>query len=176
MHEGLKDEQELHSYFGNQMDKYFTSKGRRLVGWDEILEGGLAPGATVMSWRGTEGGIRAAKEGHDVVMSPTSHMYFDYSQSQGSLPLEKVYAYEPVPDDLTSEESKHILGAQANLWTEYITSTKQVEYMILPRILAMSEVVWSPKKEKDFAEFEKRVIVTYERLKFQGINFCDHRK
>jgi hexosaminidase len=184
--EGLKDEHELQSFFVTRMDKYLTAKGRRLVGWDEILEGGLAPGATVMSWRGTEGGIKAAKEGHDAVMSPNSHMYFDYYQSQnkvneplaigGFLPLEKVYAYEPVPDILTAEEAKHILGAQANLWTEYITSTRQVEYMMLPRILALSEVVWTSKEKKDFVDFEKRVIVGYERLKKQGINFRDHRK
>lgn len=119
-------------------------------------------------------------------MSPTSHMYFDFYQSQnkvseplaigGFLPLEKVYAYEPVPDVLTAEEAIHILGAQANLWTEYIPSTKQVEYMLLPRILALSEVVWTPKEKKDFEDFEKRVIVDYERLKKQGINFRDHRK
>lgn len=184
--EGLKDEHELQSWFITRMDHYLSSNGRRLVGWDEILEGGLAPGATVMSWRGTEGGIKAAKEGHDVVMSPNSHLYFDYYQSQnkeseplaigGFLPLEKVYAYEPIPDAITAEEAKHILGAQANLWTEYISMTKQVEYMLLPRILALSEVVWTLKKEKDFPDFEKRVIVDYERMKKQGINFRDHRK
>jgi hexosaminidase len=184
--EGLKDEHELQSYFITRMDKYLASKGRRLIGWDEILDGGLAPGATVMSWRGIEGGIKAAKMGHDVVMSPTTHLYFDYYQSEdrvneplgigGFLPLEKVYAYEPVPDVLSAEEAKHILGAQANLWTEYIPSARQAKYMLLPRILALSEVVWSPKEKKDFADFEKRVIVDYERLKKQGINFRDHRK
>lgn len=184
--QGLQDEHELQSYFITRIDKYLTQKKRRLIGWDEILEGGLAPGATVMSWRGTEGGIKAAKERHDVVMTPTSHLYFDYYQSAdtkneplaigGLLPLEKVYSYEPVPEVLTAEESKHILGAQANLWTEYIPSTKQAEYMLLPRISALAELVWTPKEKKDFADFEKRVIVDYQRLQKQGIHYRDHRK
>lgn len=184
--ERLNDEHDLQSYFITRMDRYLTSKNRRLVGWDEILDGGLAPGATVMSWRGIEGGIKAAQMGHDVVMSPTTHLYFDYYQSEnrdneplaigGFLPLEKVYAYEPVPEVLTTEEAKHILGAQANLWTEYIPSARQAEYMLLPRLLALSEAVWSPMGKKDFADFEKRVIIDYERMKKQGLNFRDHRK
>jgi hexosaminidase len=184
--EGLKDEHELQSYFITRIDNYITSKGRRLIGWDEILDGGLAPGASVMSWRGIEGGVKAAKMGRDVVMSPSTHLYFDNYQSEdrtneplaigGFIPLEKVYAYEPVPDSLTDEETKHILGAQANLWTEYIPSTRQAEYMLLPRLLALSEVVWTPRKEKDFVNFENRVIVDYERMKKSGLNFRDHRK
>ncbi len=184
--EGLNDEYELQSYFITRIDKYLTSKGRRLIGWDEILDGGLAPGATVMSWRGTEGGIRAAKMGHDVVMSPHSHLYFDYYQSEdrnneplaigGFIPLERVYSYEPVPAELGDIEALHILGAQANLWTEYIPSTRQVEYMLLPRIAALAETVWTPNELKDFSDFEMRILIDYKRLEKQGINFRDHRK
>jgi hexosaminidase len=184
--EGLKDEVELHGYFITRMDKYLTSKGRRLIGWDEILDGGLAPGATVMSWRGIEGGIKAARMGHDVVMSPSSHLYFDHYQSDdrsneplaigGFSSLEKVYSYEPVPETLTAEEAKHILGAQGNLWTEYVPSPRHAEYMLLPRLLALSEVVWTVNGSRDFSDFERRVIINYEHLKRQGINFRDHRK
>jgi hexosaminidase len=184
--EGLKDEHELHGYFITRMDKYLSSKGRRLIGWDEILDGGLAPGATVMSWRGIEGGIKASKMGHDVVMSPSSHLYFDHYQSEdrinepvaigGFTTLEKVYSFEPVPEILTEEEAKYILGAQGNLWTEYIPSGNHAEYMLLPRLLALSEVAWTGKGNRNFSDFERRVIVNYEHLKGQGINFRDHRK
>jgi len=183
---GLENEHELQSWFITQMDHYLSSKGRRLIGWDEILEGGLAPQATVMSWRGIDGGIAAAKQNHDVVMSPTSHMYIDYYQSKdtkneplaigGFLPVEKVYSFEPVPEELTSDEAKHILGVQTNMWTEYIPTTKKAEYMLLPRLQAEAEVAWTPKDEKDFSDFEKRLEVDYQRLTKLGINFRDHRK
>ncbi|MCY1722174.1 beta-N-acetylhexosaminidase [Prolixibacteraceae bacterium Z1-6] len=182
----LKDEHELQSWFITRMDKYLTSKGRKLIGWDEILEGGLAPEAAVMSWRGTKGGIEAAKQKHHVVMSPNSHMYIDHYQSRdkdneplaigGFLPVERVYSYEPVPEELSEEEAQYILGVQTNLWTEYIATTKKVEYMLLPRLQAEAEVAWTPKDLKEFSDFEKRLNVDYERLKKLEINFRDHKK
>ncbi|WP_346858216.1 beta-N-acetylhexosaminidase [uncultured Draconibacterium sp.] len=184
--EGLKNEHELQSWLITRMDQYLTSKGRRLIGWDEILEGGLAPQATVMSWRGIKGGIEAAKQHHDVVMSPTTHMYIDYYQSEdkkneplaigGFLPLEKVYSYEPVPEELTSDEAKYILGVQTNLWTEYIATTKKVEYMLLPRLQAEAEVAWTPKELKDFDDFGNRLNEDYKRLEKLGIHFRNHNK
>ncbi len=183
---GLKDEHELQSWFVSRMDKYLASKGRRLLGWDEILEGGLAPGATVMSWRGEAGGIEAAKQNHDVVMSPNSHMYIDHYQSRdteneplaigGFLPVEKVYSYEPIPAELSSSEAKHILGVQTNLWTEYIATTKKAEYMLLPRLQAEAEVGWTKKELKNYDDFEKRLLVDYKRLDKLGINYRNHTK
>ena len=164
--EGLKDENELQSYFVRRVEQVLIAKGRRLLGWDEILEGGLAPQATVMSWRGTEGGIAAAKAGHDVVMSPTSHCYIDYYQGDpsqeplaigGFVPLRKVYSFEPVPDALTPAEATHVLGGQANLWTEYIGNGKYAEYMALPRLAALAEVVWSPKSARNWDDFAARL-------------------
>jgi hexosaminidase len=177
--EGLKNEDELQSYFIKRIESFLASKGKRLVGWDEILEGGLPPNATVMSWRGTVGGIEAAKSGHDVVMSPTSHCYFDYYQGVfdeprsigGFLPIDKVYAYEPVPAELTDEQAKHILGAQANIWTEYLADSPQVEYMLMPRLLALSEVVWSDKSLRSFADFSRRIVPHYDRLAAANVNF-----
>jgi hexosaminidase len=182
----LENEHELQSWFITQIDHYLSSKGRRLIGWDEILEGGLAPEATVMSWRGIKGGIAAARQKHDVVMSPNSHMYIDYYQSKnkddeplaigGFLPVEKVYSYEPIPEELSAEESKHILGVQTNLWTEYVATTKKAEYMLLPRLQAQAEVAWTPKEYKDFEDFSKRLEMDYLRLDKSGINYRDHRK
>ena len=178
--EGLKDEHELQSWFVKQIDNFLTKKGRRLVGWDEILEGGLAPGATVMSWRGMEGGITASKAGHDVVMAPTPYTYFDYYQATpeneplaiGSfLPLDKVYSFEPIPDTLTAQEAKHILGAQAQVWTEYIPTPEQAEYMALPRMCALAEVVWTPAEKKNYDCFYKRLASHTERLKVLNVNF-----
>lgn len=184
--EGLQDEHELQSWFITRMDKYLTSKGRRLIGWDEILEGGLAPQATVMSWRGVKGGIEAAKQKHEVVMSPNSHMYIDHYQSEdtkneplaigGFLPVQKVYSYEPVPEELSDDEAKYILGVQTNLWTEYIATTKKVEYMLLPRLQAQAEVAWTPKHLKRFTEFEERLKTDYKRLEKLDINFRHHKK
>lgn len=181
--EGLKDEDELQNYFITRIEKYLNSKGRQIIGWDEILEGGLAPNATVMSWRGTEGAVEAAKQHHNVILTPTSHSYFDYYQSDsaeeplaigGFLPLEKVYAFNPVPEELSAEESKYVLGAQANLWTEYIPDEKQVEYMVFPRILAMSEVVWSSNKNKNYSNFVQRVEHFHQRLDALDINYANH--
>jgi len=178
---GLKDDHELQSWFVRQMDTWLSARGRRLIGWDEILEGGLAPGATVMSWRGVAGGIAAAKAGHDVVMSPTSHTYFDFYQSRdhakepqaigGFLPLETVYSFEPVPAELTSEQAKHVLGAQAQHWTEYIRDPRHLEYMAYPRACALSEVVWSPKGTRNFGEFRGRLATHVERLRLLDVNF-----
>jgi len=178
--EGLKDEHELQSWFIKQMDKFLTKKGRRLLGWDEILEGGLAPGATVMSWRGTEGGIAASKSGHDVVMAPNTYTYFDYYQADpageplaigGLLPLEKVYGYEPIPEALNKEEAKHILGTQAQVWTEYIATPEYAEYMALPRMCALAEVAWTPAEEKDYNNFYKRLTEHAKRLETLNVNF-----
>ncbi len=182
--EGLQDEHELQSWFITEMDRYLTSKGRRLIGWDEILEGGLAPEATVMSWRGEKGGIEAAKQKHDVVMSPNSHMYIDHYQSRdkkneplaigGFLPVQRVYSYEPIPEELNEEEARYILGLQTNLWTEYVATTDYAEYMLLPRLQAQSEVAWTPKGRKDFEHFEKRLETDYKRLEKMNINFRNH--
>ncbi len=179
--EGLADEHELQSWFIQRIERFLNANGRRLIGWDEILEGGLAPDATVMSWRGTEGGIEAARQGHDVVMTPTSRLYFDYYQSEqrddeplaigGFLPLEQVYAYEPVPEELTEEEAGHILGAQGNVWTEYMKTEQYVEYMVFPRMFALSEVVWSPADSKDLDGFLDRLRWHLERLDALGVNY-----
>jgi len=161
----LKDEHGLQSYFVQRMEKFVNSKGRSIIGWDEILEGGLAPNATVMSWRGEEGGIEAAKQNHDVIMTPSSQaLYFDHAQGKinqepvgigGSAPIQKTYAYNPTPAALTPDQQKYIKGVQANLWTEYITTENKVEYMILPRMLALSEVAWTPIANKNFKDFSE---------------------
>jgi hexosaminidase len=163
----LKDEHELQSYFVKRIEKFVNTKGRRIIGWDEILEGGLAPNATVMSWQGVDGGVAAVKQGHDVIMTPTSFCYFDYYQSEdreneplaigGYLPMEKVYSFDPTPEGLTEKESKHILGGQANLWREYIAKDSHLEYMLFPRLAAMSEAIWTPKKEKNYDDFMNRL-------------------
>ena len=178
---GLKDEHELQSYFIRRMDEFLTAQGRSLVGWDEILEGGLAPNAVVMSWRGTEGGIAAAQADHDVVMTPTSHTYFDYYQSRdtltepmaigGYLPLETVYGYEPVPAELTPAQARHVLGSQGQLWTEYMPGPRQVEYMAFPRLCALAEVVWTPPARKDFADFSARLTTHLKRLAILDVNY-----
>jgi hexosaminidase len=178
--QGLKDEHELQSYFVGVIERFVNSKGRKIIGWDEILEGGLAPNAAVMSWRGTEGGIAAAKEHHFVVMSPGSHCYFDQYQGDpateplaigGNITVEKVYSYEPVPEGLTEEESKYIMGAQANVWTEYITTPEHVEYMILPRMAALSEVVWGTSGVSEYADFKKRLLAHFALLDKLGIHY-----
>ncbi len=171
--EGLKNEEQLQSYFIRRVEKFINSKGKRLIGWDEILEGGLAPNATVMSWRGEEGGIAAAKEGHDVIMTPTSWCYFDAGQGPaeqelwqlgGEITLEKVYSYNPVPKVLDESQQSHIRGVQANIWTEYLPTSAHVEYMVFPRLLAMAEVAWTPQDRRNFADFEHRVQNYYPRL------------
>lgn len=178
---GLKDEHEMQSWFIKQMDTFLTARGRRLIGWDEILEGGLAENATVMSWRGMAGGIAAAKDGHDVVMAPGSHTYFDHYQSRdkqseplaigGFTPIDTVYSFEPVPPSLTPEEAKHILGAQAQLWTEYIPTPRQLEYMAYPRLVALCEALWSRKDRRDFGDFMTRLPVHLKRLDALDVNY-----
>jgi hexosaminidase len=176
---GLKDEHGLQSYFIQRIEKYLNSKGRQIIGWDEILEGGLAPNATVMSWRGEEGGIAAAKDHHNVVMTPGTYCYFDHSQSRNEdsvtigsyLPLEKVYNYEPVPKELNTEEAKYILGAQGNVWTEYMSNPKKVEYMIFPRMSALSEVLWIQKEKRDWKDFERRLPALMKRYEQWGAQY-----
>jgi hexosaminidase len=178
---GLKNEEELQGYFTRRMDEFLTSRGRRLIGWDEILEGGLAPNAVVMSWRGVKGGIAAARAGHDVVMAPTGYTYFDYYQSKntdkeplaigGYVPLELVYTYEPIPEELPAEYAKHVLGAQGQLWTEYMPTPKQVEYMAFPRLIALAEVTWTPRESKDYQEFLERLSTHLKRLGILDVNY-----
>ncbi len=185
--EGLKDEHELQSYLIKRIDTFLTSSGKKLIGWDEILEGGLAPGAAVMSWRGVKGGIEAAKLKRYAVMSPHSHLYFDFKQSKdpdelGALykhnptPLQRVYSYEPLPDELTEDETKYILGAQANVWTEPIETPEQIQYMTLPRMLGLAEVVWSAKDQRDWNNFESRIIGEYARFDRMCLTYRDHRR
>ena len=178
---GLKDEHEMQSWFIRQMDTFLTARGRRMIGWDEILEGGLAENATVMSWRGMAGGTAAAKANHDVVMAPGSHTYFDHYQSRdkakeplaigGFTPIDSVYAFEPVPPQLTADEAKHVLGAQAQLWAEYMPNAKHVEYMAYPRMVALSEVLWSAKVRRDFANFKSRLPTHLARLDALDVNY-----
>jgi hexosaminidase len=178
--ENLKDEHEVQSYFIRRMERFINSKGKKIIGWDEILEGGLAPNATVMSWRGEKGGIEAARANHDVIMTPTDFLYFDFGQGDtraeplnigNYLPLEKVYSYNPQPKELSDDEKKRVLGAQANLWTEYIKTPDKVEYMVFPRLLALSEVVWSPLEGKNFADFQRRLMAHFPRLDKQNVNY-----
>ncbi len=179
--EGLEDEHELQSWFIARMERYLAAKGRRLIGWDEILEGGLPAGATVMSWRGTAGGVAAAKAGHDVVMSPNADCYLDHYQSKdqaseppaigGFTSCRDIYLYEPVPEGLTEEEAKHVLGAQGNVWTEYIPTPEQVEYMAYPRASALAERLWSPRDRRDWPEFRGRLDHHLERLARQGVSY-----
>ncbi len=178
--EGLADEHELQSYFIRRIETFLRAHGRKLIGWDEILEGGLAPEATVMSWRGFSPGIEAARQGHDVIMTPTSHMYFDYYQADpegepltigGLITLEDVYEFEPIPDSLASDEVQRIIGAQANVWTEYMKTTEYVEYMVFPRALALSEVVWSRKDKRDWEFFVSRLPSHFALLDRLGVNY-----
>ena len=179
----LKDEHGLQSYFISRMEKYLNSKGRQVIGWDEILEGGLAPNATVMSWRGLEGAVAAAKAGHNVIITPTSHCYFNYYQSDnddeplaigGFLPLEKVYEFDFIPKELSEEETKYVLGGQGNLWTEYIKTEDLAEYMAFPRILAMSEILWSHSEQRNYDDFVGRVENFHKRLEALDINYANH--
>ncbi len=181
--EGLVDEHGLQSYFIKRIETYLNSKGRKIIGWDEILEGGLAPNATVMSWRGVKGAVDAAKQGHQVILSPTSHCYFDYYQHDGEeeplaiggfLPLEKVYGFEPIPSELNVEESKNVWGTQGNVWTEYMPDYKKVQYMAYPRMMALSEVAWSQKENMDYLDFVSRLAHFQERLDVMGINYANH--
>ena len=176
---GLKDEHGLQSYFIQRIEKYINSKGKMIIGWDEILEGGLAPNATVMSWRGEEGGIEAAKQNHQVIMTPGAYCYLDHSQSKledsvtigGYLPIEKVYGYEPVSRELSEEQGIFISGAQVNLWTEYIGNESKLQYMFFPRMIAFSEVVWTPKEKRNWSDFENRLPANLQRLDKAGVNY-----
>ena len=179
--EGLKDEHELQSYVIRRAEGILTKLGKKLIGWDEILEGGLAPTATVMSWRGEEGGIAAAKADHDVIMTPTTYVYFDYYQSDpeteplaigGFLPLEKTYSYEPIPADFTPEQARHILGVQGNLWTEYIKEPEKVEYMVYPRACALAEIAWSQPKDRSWEGFSARLLRHFDRLAAMKVNYA----
>ena len=181
---GHTAEQRLQSYIINYAEQFLNGKGRQIIGWEEILEGGLAPNATVMSWRGIEGGIEAVKHKHDAIMTPSSFLYFDYYQTMdtdneppaigGYVPLEKVYSYEPVPQILTPEEAKHIVGVQANLWTEYIPTYSQVEYMELPRMAALSEIQWTMPKKKEYADFLKRLPGLIAVYDINQYNYAKH--
>ena len=181
--EDLKNEHELQSYFVTRIEKFLNKHGRQIIGWDEILEGGLAPNATVMSWRGTKGGIKAAKQHHDVIMTPTSHLYLDYYQANpkteplaigGFLPLQKVYSYNPVPEELTAKEAQYILGAQANVWTEYMHSGEKVEYMAYPRASALAEITWTPKENRQWDDFWNRLQSQFKRFEILDVNAAEH--
>ncbi|MBT6581372.1 MAG: beta-N-acetylhexosaminidase [Bacteroidetes Order II. Incertae sedis bacterium] len=181
--EGLANEEELQSWFVRRIETFLNENDRNLIGWDEILEGGLAPNATVMSWRGMVGGIEAAKMGHDVIMTPTRYAYFDFYQADPeseplamnwagySTPLDTVYAFEPVPSELTQEEAQHILGAQGNVWTEYISTPEYAEYMVYPRAMALAEVVWSPPARRNLDSFYRRLVGNLPHLESLGVNY-----
>lgn len=183
--EGWKDGHEVQSYFIKRVEKMLEAKGRKLIGWDEIREGGLSPKATVMSWRGEAGGIASAKEGHDVVMASNTHLYFDHYQRPatselakgvefeaigGFQPIGNVYSYQPVPKALSAMEAKHVLGVQAQLWTEYMKTWEKVEYMAFPRIAALAEVAWTPTERKDYADFRKRLDGVMAHYDARGVN------
>ncbi|NBB22027.1 family 20 glycosylhydrolase [Runella sp. CRIBMP] len=180
--EGLKDEHELQSYFIRRIDKFITSKGRKMIGWDEILEGGLSPNATVMSWQGIEGGVAAAKQRHDAIMTPGNFCYLDHYQADaktqpiaigGFTPLEESYLYEPTPSNLTPDEVKHIIGVQGNVWTEYMPTSEYVEYMTFPRACALAEVGWTAKNGKNIDDFKKRLDVHKKRLDHLNVNYFE---
>ncbi len=178
--EGLKTEEELQSYAIKKIGEHLHTKGRKMIGWDEILQGGLPPGATVMSWRGEDGGIKAATAGQDVIMTPGAYLYFDSYQSDprtqpeaigGYLPIEKVYSYNPVPAKLPEDKKKHILGAQANLWAEYIPTYQHLEYMAFPRVLALAEMVWTEQADRKWENFNKRLQQHYKILQEKDVNY-----
>lgn len=178
---GIKDEHGMQSWFIGQMDKYLAAKGRRLIGWSEILEGGLAPGAALMVWLGNDGALEAVGSGHDVVMAQTSHTYLDYYQGRdrnkepkaigGYLPLWQVYRYDPILPQMSPEQAKHVMGAQFQIWTEYISNFKKVEYMAYPRASALAEVAWSPVSKRDFSDFRERLTYHMRRLDELDVNY-----
>ena len=178
--EGLKDEHELQSYFIKRIEDFLRTKNKKIIGWDEILEGGLAPNAMVMSWRGEEGGIAAAKQHHEVVMTPNQFTYLDYYQGEphqepaaiaGLLTLEKVYSYEPIPAVLTAKEGSYIRGIQGNLWAEYVHSPEKAEYMTFPRAAAIAEIGWSQRQDKNWENFKQRMETQYKRYELEDINY-----
>ena len=178
------DIKHLQQYFTNRVEKYLNGKGKSIIGWDEILEGKINQSATIMSWRGVEPGLKAAKQGHDVIMTPSSHVYFDHYQAKdtkhepdaigGCSPVEKVYSYEPLPDTLSAEAKNRIKGVQANLWTEYIPFTTQAEYMVLPRMAALAEVQWTPVAKKNFGDFSKRALRLSDLYDRYGYQYARH--
>jgi hexosaminidase len=182
---GVKDEHDLQGWFIRRMDTFLAEHGRRLVGWDEILEEGVTPGATIMAWRGLPLGVRAAQEGHDVVMALGKWTYLDHAQSLdaskeplgigGFLPIDTVYSFDPVPAELSPEQARHVLGAQAQLWTEYIPTPKHAEYMAYPRLAAFAEVVWTPAERKDLASFHDRLAHHLARLDALDVNYRRER-
>jgi hexosaminidase len=182
--EGLKDEHELQSYFIQRMERFANANGRKIIGWDEILEGGLAPNATVMSWRGESGGKAAAQSGHDAIMTPGKPCYFDHYQAKpdgephaigGFNPVQAVYLYPVVPAGLSPEEATHILGSQGNVWTEYMLTPDHVEYMMHPRMEALAEVLWTgPRKESDVADFRRRLRTYVQHLEQSGYRVAPH--
>lgn len=178
--EGLKDEHELQSYFIRRIETFLHTRGKRIIGWDEILEGGLAPDATVMSWRGEAGGIAAAQQGHDVIMTPTQCCYFDYGQGPaaqeswglgGELSLDKVYAYDPVPAVLGPAQARHVLGVQGNVWTEHLKTPAMVEYMVFPRLLALAEVAWTPQPQRAWPDFQRRLRGQFAQLDRDAVGY-----
>ncbi|QIP14139.1 family 20 glycosylhydrolase [Spirosoma aureum] len=180
--EHLKDEDELQSYFIRRIEQHLTKKGRQVIGWDEILEGGLSPGATVMSWRGIEGGIEAIRQKHNAIMTPESHVYFDYYQSlypeeplaaAGYTPLSKVYGYEPVPADLRADEAVYLKGVQGTAWSEYLTSPDQAEYMIFPRAIAVAEIGWSQRQRRNYPDFLRRLRLQEPMLKRLNVHYTN---
>ena len=178
------DIKHLQQYFTNRVEKYLNGKGKSIIGWDEILEGKINQSATIMSWRGVEPGLKAAKQGHDVIMTPSSHVYFDHYQAKdtkhepdaigGCSPVDKVYSYEPLPDTLSAEAKNRIKGVQANLWTEYIPFTTQAEYMVLPRMAALAEVQWTPVAKKNFDDFSKRALRLSDLYDRYGYQYARH--
>jgi hexosaminidase len=182
--EKLENEEALQSYFIRRIDKFLSQKGKKLIGWDEILEGGLSENATVMSWRGVDGGITAAKEKHDVIMSPDTYCYFNFYQNADKehepkaigkvVTVKKVYNYDPTPDDLLPNEMKYILGAQGNVWTEYMKNSKDVEYMVFPRAIALAEVVWTAQDQRVWTDFKPRLVEHLKRLDVVGVNYAKH--
>jgi hexosaminidase len=178
--EGLKDEDELQSFFARRIEKIVTSRGKRMIGWDEILQGGLPPRTIVMSWRGEEGGVEAVRQGHEAIMAPSEYTYFDYNQGDarrepvnigGFIPLEKAYAYDPMPKQLAQHQHEFILGAQAQLWTEYVATPEHAEYMLYPRLLAFAEAVWSPAAVRSFDDFQRRLPYQLGRLDKQDVRY-----
>ena len=178
--EHLKDLHEVQGYFVRRMERFISSKGKKIIGWEEILDDNLAPSAIVMSWQGFKSGIAAARAHHDVIMAPTDFTYFDYLQGDAAkepvgqpylLPLEKVYSFDPVPKDLNAEEARYIIGGQGNVWTEYMKTPAAVEYMAFPRMLALSEVLWSQPQNKNYADFQRRLAAQLPLLDKQHVNY-----
>jgi hexosaminidase len=181
--ENIADVEKVQGWFNSRIEKFLLGQGKKLVGWDEILEGGISANSTVMSWRGEKGGIEAARHGNEVVMSPSSHLYLDYGQHPvphspleplmigGYLPLEKVYSYNPLSNELTPQQHQLILGPQANLWTEYVTTPAKVEYMLFPRLLALSEVAWTPAANKNYDSFLQRLGKQFAGLDAKDIHY-----